>query len=293
MKKFFYCLICIVSVFAMTACGRDQQSSKPDKEKVAKKEAPAGQTTPPVSNGSDVPDGEKASIRVFRGKVAETMNASNYTYVRLDDGSGKEIWVAVPRTDLEVGEKVSFRGGDMMLENFKSKTLNRTFKTIIFATGITREDGQPAASGGKAATSGQTMTEGGGGASGGSAANVVPFDGLKVEKATVPDAYSVGEIFEKASLLDGKHVAVRGKVVKFSKNIMGKNWIHIQDGTGDPDKNTCDLVVTTMHTVETGDIVTVDGRVAAAKDFGFGYKYDVIVEDANVDSDEGVRNETK
>ena len=63
---------------------------------------------------------------------------------------------------------------------------------------------------------------------------------------------------------------------------MGKNWIHIQDGTGDPQKNTHDLVVTTDGMAEKGEVVTIEGVVAANKDFGSGYKYEVIIEDAKV-----------
>ncbi len=61
---------------------------------------------------------------------------------------------------------------------------------------------------------------------------------------------------------------------------MGKNWLHIQDGTGDPGSNTHDLVVTTDGEAEKGAVVTVEGIIAANKDFGSGYKYDVIIEEA-------------
>ena len=84
-------------------------------------------------------------------------------------------------------------------------------------------------------------------------------------------------------------VTVKGQVVKVSKNIMGKNWLHIQDGTGDPNKNTHDLVVTTMDVAEKGDIVTVDGPAAANKDFGSGYKYYIIIEDGKVTKDEAAK----
>ena len=281
MKKIFCWLTCIVWAFVITACG-DQRSSAPGKEKPVVEQTPAVQAIPAMGTGTDVPVDEKSTPTAFSGTVAETIDASRYTYIRLDDGSGKEIWVAVPRTDLRVGEKVLFRGGDMMLENFNSKALNRTFEKIIFATGVFRLDGKEISSVGTAGGSDEAAMQRGTGISGGSSANVVPFDGLKVEKATGPDAYAVGEIFEKASSLDGKHVVIRGRIVKFSTNIMGRNWIHIQDGTGDPDRNTCDLVVTTMDTAETGDIVTIGGQVAAPKDFGFGYKYDVIIEDARI-----------
>jgi hypothetical protein len=92
----------------------------------------------------------------------------------------------------------------------------------------------------------------------------------------------VEEIFGKAKRLAGKKVQVHGKVVKFSPMIMGKNWIHLQDGTGNPMQNSHDLVITTTETVEVDNIITIEGILAAEKDFGAGYKYAAIIEDASI-----------
>lgn len=108
----------------------------------------------------------------------------------------------------------------------------------------------------------------------------VPFSKLKVEKSTAPNGYTVAELFAKRASLNKQKVTVRGQVVKVNPNIMGRNWIHIQDGTGDPANNTHDLVVTSSDIANPGDIITVQGTLAADKDFGSGYKYGVIVENA-------------
>ncbi|MBA3013897.1 MAG: DNA-binding protein [Proteobacteria bacterium] len=281
MKKIYSCLTCFALTLALTACGDNQQSSDKGKEKAATTvEAPAGQTA--VATPEAAPAAaDAAAPAVVKGKVAEVMDASGYTYIRLDDGSGTEVWAAAPKTELTIGEEITLQGGSVM-ENFSSKTLNKTFEKIIFATGVSRGDGQEVAAGGAAESFGDAVKSGGADASGGSVGNIVAFSDLKVEKAAGPDGQSVADLYEKAATLDKKNVAVKGQVVKVSKNIMGKNWIHIQDGTGDPNKNTHDLVVTTMETAEKGDIVTVEGPAAAAKDFGSGYKYDVIIEDAKV-----------
>jgi hypothetical protein len=118
--------------------------------------------------------------------------------------------------------------------------------------------------------------------SGGSTRAMVPFTGLKVEKSTAENGYTVGELFAKAADLNNQKITVQGQVVKISRNIMGRNWIHIQDGSGDPMKNTHDLVVTSSALVEKGAVVALEGVLAADKDFGSGYRYDVIVEDAVV-----------
>ncbi|NOX25932.1 MAG: hypothetical protein GXP59_07460 [Deltaproteobacteria bacterium] len=129
--------------------------------------------------------------------------------------------------------------------------------------------------------------------SGGSTGSVVPFANLKITKAKGPDAQTVGELFANRKKLDTKTVTVRGQVVKISLNIMGKNWVHIQDGTGNPKSNTHDLVVTTLDTAAKGDIVTVKGVVEADKDFGAGYKYTVIVEKATLTKDAAAKKAAK
>ncbi len=103
---------------------------------------------------------------------------------------------------------------------------------------------------------------------------------IKVEKAKGADAYTVSEAYENAAKLDKKTVVVRGKVVKLSKAIMGKNWVHMQDGSGDPGKGTNDLVFTSKDDPKVGSVVTAKGTLYKDKDFGSGYKYKVIVEKA-------------
>lgn len=105
---------------------------------------------------------------------------------------------------------------------------------------------------------------------------------IKVEKAKGADAYTVSETYEQAGKLDKKQVVVRGKVVKVSRGIMGKNWVHLRDGSGDPAKGTNDLVATTQDVPKVGDVVTAKGILYKDKDFGAGYKYRIIVEGATV-----------
>jgi hypothetical protein len=206
------------------------------------------------------------------GKVVETMDAGGYTYVRLEKNE-KKAWVAVPQMKVVVGSKMTFQPGQEM-QNFPSKSLNRTFDSIIFSGGPavsgTAPAGHPAASappqgttGSKAQTAAQDMA-------------------VKVEKATGPSAYTVAEVYAKRPELDKKTVTVKGKVVKVSTGIMGKNWIHIQDGSGDQQQGTHNLVVTTLDMSAVGDIITITGTFAKDKDFGAGYLYKAIVEDAKV-----------
>ena len=100
----------------------------------------------------------------------------------------------------------------------------------------------------------------------------------KVQRAE--DGKTVAEIFAGKEDLAGKQVLVRGKVVKFLPQIMGKNWLHLQDGSGSEGTN--DLTVTTTGLAEVGDLVLVNGTVSVNRDFGYGYSYEVLLEDAEI-----------
>lgn len=116
----------------------------------------------------------------------------------------------------------------------------------------------------------------------GTPAAAEPAGPIKVEKAKGKEAYTVAEVFANGKELDGKTAVIRGKVVKVSRAIMGKNWIHLKDGSGDDAKGTGRLVVTSQDLPAVGDVVTARGTLHKDKDFGAGYRYDMIMEDASV-----------
>lgn len=230
--------------------------------------------------------------QTMSGKVIETMDAAGYTYLRIETG-GKESWVAIPETKVESGTTVNYYAG-MEMHDFTSKSLNRTFASITFSSGLVdapqaaatpaaatpaaTDDSFAAAVAGEKANKQQpaAIAE----VSGGSTGAIVPYNEIEIEKSTAANGFNVEEIFAKAKELNGQTIQVRGKVVKFSPMIMGKNWIHIQDGSGDPMQNSHDLVITTTETVEVDTVATFEGVLAANKDFGAGYKYPAIIEEA-------------
>jgi hypothetical protein len=223
----------------------------------------------------------------IQGTAKEVLQGNGYTYVLIAAEKGDK-WVAMPGTDIAVGDACTVAEGQVM-QNFPSKSLDRTFDEIVFAPGLVGKTGdvaaKPAAVGSDFSTAMQK--EGGAAtqaeqAAPGSGKAVVPFVELKVAKASGENAFTVADVFSKAASLNGKKVKIQGQVVKFSPQIMGKNWLHLQDGTGDPSKNTHDLVVTSADKAEKGEIVTVQGVLVTDKDFGAGYKYAVIVEDVTV-----------
>ena len=105
---------------------------------------------------------------------------------------------------------------------------------------------------------------------------------ISVAKAEGAEGRTIAELFAQRAALNGKTVAIRGKVVKFNSGIMGKNWIHLRDGSGTPETKDHDVTVTTNDTVAKGDVVVVKGTVAVDRDFGSGYTYALVVEEAKV-----------
>ncbi|MDH4232681.1 MAG: DNA-binding protein [Nitrospirota bacterium] len=204
------------------------------------------------------------NVQTLSGKVIETMNSAGYTYVRIEN-NGKKTWVAVPETKVVKGQNISFAPG-MEMKDFESKTLKRKFDKIIFSEGVLGQKG---------AVSEKNIT-------GGKGSAAAPTEKIKVEKATGADAYTVAEIYRDSKKLEKKKVVVRGKVVKVAANIMGKNWFHLQDGSGDAKTGTNDLILTSKDLPAVGDVVTASGTLYNDKDFGAGYRYAVIVENTSV-----------
>ena len=105
---------------------------------------------------------------------------------------------------------------------------------------------------------------------------------VKVPKATGPDAQTVAEIIAKKTALNSKPVLVRGKVVKYTPGVMGKNWIHLQDGSGSAADGTNDVLVTTKDETKIGAVVVARGTVRTDVDLGSGYFYKVLVDEAKL-----------
>jgi len=208
--------------------------------------------------GGGMADGPQ--MQGISGKVVETMNSGGYTYVLVENGNAR-TWVALPMSTIVVGSDIACLPG-MEMSNFKSSSLNRTFESIVFSAGLVAAGNNAASAGIRAAAA--------------------PAEVITVSKAEGPDAYTIGEIFANKDPLANKPVVVHAKVVKVTREIMGKNWLHLQDGTGSQAAGTNDLVVTTDSLPEVGEVVTIKGNLSRDRDFGAGYRYGVIVEGAEV-----------
>ena len=221
------------------------------------------------------PAAQAADQNRITGTVLETLDVPSYTYVRLETPGG-EAWAAVPQARLEIGARVVIANPQAM-SSFESKTLGRKFDTIYFGTLEDQRASSPMAKDG----ANPHGSKPGGMGKGVSApdANSAPIEVAKAEGA---NGRTIVELYAERDDLAGKTVALRGKVVKYSAGIMGRNWIHLQDGTGDAAAGTNDITATSSGTTAVGDIILVEGTVSVDKDFGAGYRYAVIVEDASV-----------
>ncbi len=252
MKRLSYaaavCSIAVITtLFAVSAFGAAEKAASKPNTGMNRKENASGTMT---------------------GKVVETMNSGGYSYIRLEY-KGKKTWFAAPQMAVTKGQVMTFELG-MEMKNFTSKTLNRTFDSIYFSDG-------PIAANSEGANKVASSSHG--------AKNTAPAatnEKISVKKAAGKNAYTIAEVYAKKASLNEKPAVIRGKVVKVSSGIMGKNWVHLQDGTGDASNGANELIATTLDSPAVGDVVTVKGTIFTNKDFGAGYKYDVIMEKATI-----------
>lgn len=203
--------------------------------------------------------GENAAshaLSVVKGEVLEVRDVESYTYLRLKTKDG-ETWAAVGKAPVLKGSEVTIENA-MVMNNFESKSLKKTFKTIVFGT------------------------LGGAGVAAAHSARPVDIGDVNIPKAVGANARTVEEIVSRGAELKDKPVLVRGKIVKYNPGIMGRNWVHLRDGSGTDAANTNDILVTTQAQARAGDVVTVKGTVRNDKDFGAGYSYKVLIEEATL-----------
>lgn len=212
--------------------------------------------------GHPVAEQQQNSAKVF--EVLEVVQTSSYTYMRVYENIS-ERWVAVTKMDAKKGDKFHY---DTALEmnNFHSKELNRDFEQIFFINKVS-------AGALSEQTSKSTMPSN---HSGG--AKVKPQSDITLEKDG--NELTVADIFEKRADFANKEIEIRGVVVKVNKQVMGKNWIHLQDGS--THNGSFDLTITSQDLPEVNDEITMKGTIILNKDFGAGYFYDVIMENATL-----------
>ena len=274
MKKQFIIIAIALITVPLIACSQNEPA-----QPTAKAATPAVKTAAAAPAETPAVAEAPAAAHGISGTVVETMDAAGYTYVYVDNGKEK-VWAAAPAFVVKVGDEVMVPEG-MAMHNYHSQSMNRDFDVVYFVEAVLNAsnptDGA-SAMGGAPASGNMQMPKGHPAVSGSEAPQGVDLS--NIEKAA--NGLTIIEIYTGKADLSGKTVTLRGKVVKYSPQIMGVNWIHLQDGSGDQKAGTHDLTVTSQAEVNVGDTVIVSGPLTLDKDFGYGYKYDLIMENADV-----------
>jgi len=192
------------------------------------------------------------------GKVTEKQDAGEYSYLKINE-KGREYWIAVPLMDVEIGENIVY-SKFMEMKNYNSKALNKTFESVLFVDDVKKVADENSL---KSAHS-----------------NLGTKNMVEISIEPLSDGKTIAQVYENKQSLQNSSVRIRGQVVKYNGSIMDRNWIHIQDGTNYDGK--FDLLITSNESAEVGDVVIVEGELSIDKDFGAGYFYPVVVENAKL-----------
>nr|WP_321484903.1 hypothetical protein [uncultured Draconibacterium sp.] len=202
-------------------------------------------------------------------KVSEVIQGESYTYISATE-NGIAKWIAVAKQNVNPGEVLYYYDA-LPMKDFHSKEIDKTFDIIYFVNNISKTPGakQLAMSGGMPS----------------SHQGKVAVSDAEVEMSKVDGELKIADIFANKADYSSKEFEIKGAVVKVNEQVMGKNWVHIQDGTGSG--GNYDLTITTQANVKVGDVVTFKGKLTLNKDFGAGYFYEVIMEDGSLVEKQG------
>jgi hypothetical protein len=196
--------------------------------------------------------------------VEEVLQTTQYTYLKVKENE-KISWLALPKMEANVGETYYYSSGLEMV-NFESKELNRKFDSVLFLETISKNKNDDQ----KATTNDVSTAK--------AHKGTVEKKTIKIEPAK--ECITIAELFTNLEKYSNQTVKIKAQVVKVNNDIMEKNWYHIQDGT--ENQGNFDLVATSKAKLNLNDIVILEGKVSLKKDFGYGYFYEVLMEDALV-----------
>jgi hypothetical protein len=185
---------------------------------------PLGAASATLAATQPDPRAATAGANVLAGTLIEQIAEPPYVYLRLKKASGG-MWAAAKQATLPVGAAVTIYNA-ILREKFESKTLHRTFDRVYFGT-LEARGSAPTGGTGLDATAASVGTP-----------PAVDAKVGKIERASGVHAHTIGELWTQKDALLGKTVSIRGVVVKYNPGVMGENWIHLQDGSGDLAKGT-------------------------------------------------------
>lgn len=212
---------------------------------------------------------EESQAGMHKVEVLETIDVSTYTYLRVKENK-EEYWMAVTKRNVDVGG-VYYYDSRVEMRDFESSELNKTFDVIYFVEEISDKPESHHS---------HMMPPHGKDVSEMHPKHENPKNAADIKIDPVEGGITIAELFKNREKYRGKKVLIKGKVVKVNAQIMNRNWVHLQDGT--EDNGNFDLTITTNESVELNTVLTFEGRITLEKDFGAGYFYEVIMEDAKL-----------
>ncbi|MEW6507257.1 MAG: GW dipeptide domain-containing protein [Bacteroidota bacterium] len=189
-----------------------------------------------------------------KATIMEVIQVSDYTYLHVTDNT-KQYWIAAPKAEFNVGEVVVY-DRFMEMKNFESKELKKKFDSILFIDNASVKLGEGILNQPKKPV----------------------FSKEDVSVEPVSGGVTIAQIYSNPNKYADKYVKVKGKVIKINSGILKRNWIHIQDGTNF--NGEFDLTITSNDNVKNGEVVVFEGKIVLNKDFGYGYSYKVMMENA-------------
>lgn len=206
--------------------------------------------------GFEYPSMERTAgeMGIVEVEVKEVLQGERYSYLKVQD-SDQIFWIAVLRDTFEIGGRYIIKEG-VFKTDYASTEFNRTFDEIYLVPFIQEASAYQKQVGNQEMDSGISES--------------APL--------TREGSVRISEIVANPKKYDGKTVQVTGRITKVNANIMDKNWIHLQDGSDDK----FDFVATSTSGMPVGHVITLKGVIRTNKDFGAGYTYEIIMEDAEI-----------
>lgn len=244
-------LLILLIALIVSSCNMGPKSTEP----FAVKEIPKR-----THSGSDV------DVNMHEVIAVEVLPASEYVYIKVKE-NGKDFWIATRKQKIEIGSSYLYNEALQKIA-FESKEHKRVFDTLYLVTALVPKD-----HGASHLNTDKLKT--------------APNSSNSVKKPSIsPEemdklfmgVVTVSDLVENPKKYEGKVVELNGECTKVNNGIMGRNWIHLNDGS----KNNYDLVITSENNIEKGAKITMRGIVRLNKDFGAGYSYDIILEEGTL-----------
>lgn len=256
--RFKYILLIIGAVIIMTAC-----NNGPKVIELTNQTGRSHDSSTKLDSNGDV----SSKAQFHSVMVSEVLPATRYVYLKVKERQ-KEFWIATGKMDIKKGGTYFYRGG-LLRTNFESEELNRVFKEIYLVSNLVSKEDHTAMA---KTESNNTSVKGGG------IAEKEDAPAHTEKEVQHKGSVKIAQLLKEPERYEGYSVDVSGTCVKTNPSILGRNWLHLQDGS----KDDYDLVVTSNILVPEGSDITVRAVVALNKDFGAGYTYELILENGTL-----------